>query len=155
MSVKMIELIQEKWREGLAPIVNGIQFADGKICQLESTSPESTENSKPTETKLETLKDKNEIQWAHYMELHFIEIHARGIRLCCGEGSMGGDGYVAAVDIKSNLLIWVAYFDYSNPFINVKLNNDSIVATNNSGDQWYFHIDHPELITVILFDRGS
>lgn len=148
MSLKIKQLIQEKWREGLAPVVNGILYADGKIFQIDRTCAQK-KILKPTETKLEALMAQSEVLWACYDELHSIDISFAGIRIACGEGSWGEDGYIAAIETKKNLLQWVGFFDYTNPFIGLKLQNNSVVATNNLGVMWRFQPEYPELITIV------
>ncbi len=63
--------------------------------------------------------------------------------LCCGEGSHGSDGFFARLDSNENL-IWVAFFEDSNPFHQVSQHQEQATFTSTSGVTVTVHMDEPE-----------
>jgi hypothetical protein len=70
-----------------------------------------------------------------------------GIVAIGGDTSMGNEGFVAATDLSKQLL-WIAFFDFSNPFVSVEFNETEILAKNNHRELWHFPIQHPSRITI-------
>ena len=52
--------------------------------------------------------------------------------LCCGEGAHGSEGFFARLD-PNERLVWVAYFEESNPFVNIKITDDHVTFETNLG----------------------
>ena len=65
-----------------------------------------------------------------------------------GSGDYGSDGFVALVDFNSKSLIWVAYFDCSNPFETITFSNDLLIARSTMNHSWEFPLKHPESLVV-------
>ena len=57
-------------------------------------------------------------------ELASCDYAVAGLRLVCGEGAMGSDGFVAAVRPSDGALAWVAFFDCSHPFSAISIVED-------------------------------
>jgi hypothetical protein len=141
------KFIQENWHRGRVPITNGIIFNNGtlyevnyneiiiqgvfgyevKVCNKKSTLSNNADLTYIYET--DSVKDDGRIY-------------------SCGEAAWGGDGYIACADMSTNDLIWVAFFEYSNPFTSMKLEGGRIKAKNNHGHIWSINIQNPIDITV-------
>ncbi|MDX1908876.1 MAG: hypothetical protein SF053_17705 [Bacteroidia bacterium] len=64
----------------------------------------------------------------------------------CGEGSYGGDGLVGL--IYEGEFLWMAFFDESNPFEHVSMDESFVYAENNHKQIWRFNIHDPTQITI-------
>lgn len=52
--------------------------------------------------------------------------------LCCGEGTLGAEGWVAKLDLNSGL-VWVVHFDDSNPFVELEVDGDRAHCLSSCG----------------------
>lgn len=59
---------------------------------------------------------------------------ALNLRAIVGEGAQGADGFIALFEGGS--LMWVAFFDFSNPFESVCICPPHVKAVNNLGELW-------------------
>jgi hypothetical protein len=64
-----------------------------------------------------------------------------------GEGALGGDGVVAVLGDQNNLP-WIAFFDWSNPFVSLRVEDRALEATSNLGHVWRFTLPIPQEIVV-------
>lgn len=149
----MKELIQQKWREELCPGLNGVLFASGELVLMECTllMEESVTQARVQPLARSTLNSAlefNENLWTFITELASCSWEKGNLRLSCGEGSMGSDGYVAAVRSDDERLVWVAFFDCSNPFQDIRVVDAEAVVVSTHGHVWRFPLEHPERVTV-------
>lgn len=63
--------------------------------------------------------------------------------LCCGEGSHGSDGFFARLNNNEDL-VWVAFFEDSNPFRQISQHQEQATFTSTSGVTVTVHLDEPE-----------
>jgi len=81
----------------------------------------------------------------------------RGQRIHAGETSEGSEGYVAVCLGNDDDLLWLAFFDFSNPFewdtLRIIDEQRFAVKTNHRAD-WTFSFDDPTNITVEKGDFG-
>ena len=63
-----------------------------------------------------------------------------------GEGSMGNEGFVAYAD-NHGKLIWLLFLDFSNPFWNIEIEGDNILATTELKCVFTIPIDSPEKLS--------
>lgn len=64
-----------------------------------------------------------------------------------GGGAWESDGFVAVLD-REDVLLWVAFFQSSEPFIRCERAEDRIHAVTIEGTLWSFPIAAPERVTV-------
>ncbi len=71
------------------------------------------------------------------------ELPSRSV-VSCGEGSQGGDGFIALCD-QSGALIYCVFSTTSNPFTNLVLSeqNTTVHAFTSSGVEWSFELGTP------------
>lgn len=93
----------------------------------------------------------DEDNWAYMNGLVELPIPDRDLLIQAGEGSWGGEGFVAVSRIADGRLIWIAHFDFSNPFVEVALENERIKAVSTYQDEWYFPLFKPEQVVVDKF----
>lgn len=143
------------WRRQRLPLIPGVFQADGRIVKLDVKSralPEpgrfAFDVSVSGETTLADLGRAPEELGNMTMLQRTVTDMNRNLSAYCGEGSWGGDGYIALVQADSNQPIWIAYFDESNPFVSVELSADCVIAVSNHGNRWSFPINAPEKVTV-------
>ncbi|MCE7082187.1 hypothetical protein [Streptomyces sp. ST2-7A] len=65
-----------------------------------------------------------------------------GGEICRGEGSYGSEGFFARMDEKGGL-IWVMYFEESNPFVGVSLIEGEAIFRSTSGVTVVIDIGNP------------
>lgn len=147
------ENIAYYWENDLCPIVNGIIFADGSIRQLNPKESSQQYYDIPEYSGIETidkLREKEEIGITNIYKRKPIQIAELNILIYCGDGSWGGEGFVAVCEKYEGreMLKWIAYFDYSNPMEKVEYIDSNIVAYSNLGHRWIFNIDRPQDVSV-------
>lgn len=74
-----------------------------------------------------------------------VDAEESHITVVIGEGSMGGDGFVAVVSSKNSRLQWLLFSGESNPFERVEVTRDGrVVATSTLEESWSIPIASPE-----------
>ncbi|XYH96308.1 hypothetical protein ACMHYB_52440 [Sorangium sp. So ce1128] len=58
--------------------------------------------------------------------------------LTCGGVEEAGAGYMAAEELPSRRLLWLAHFSFSGSFLKVKYGDDSLLADAEGGREWKF-----------------
>ncbi|MET0405404.1 MAG: hypothetical protein ABW123_23510 [Cystobacter sp.] len=146
-------LIQEKWQEELCLMTNGVLYSTGELilmeCALLTQDGKTHVRARPlARSTLDSVLEFNENPWTFVTELASCSSEEGNLRLSCGEGGMGADGYVAAIRTPDEQIEWIAFFDCSNPFCSVKISDGNAVAVSTHGHVWTFPINRPELLTV-------
>lgn len=146
-------IVQTAWKDESCPIINGIVFGTGLVKPLNVDFTHDTkgpryELSVGENTDVGILKKSNLLEWTYITQLFERVDDKRGIRLSCGEGGMGADGFVAVSKIQDDHLIWIAFFDCSNPFIKVDIYENMVVGVTTLDNAWSFPFDTPEKVTV-------
>lgn len=144
--------IQDLWAAGRIPIVSGIYFASGEVWKL------IADDGNDGATKLipgEVLDIDNicSNEGTSYTSIDSIfqavlQFDARNIRVFCGEGGYGGDGFVCVTE--NDAVLWIAFFEYSNPFVKAEQDDGYLIAYNNCGEEWRFPIDNPQVVSVTV-----
>ena len=138
------------------PIVDGIIFPDSTILLLDVTAA-----WKPTvkfkiqtasKTSIADLDRTGKLFWAGCSILDEYDDVQRSIKIVCGEGSYGSDGFLAVINWKTKSTIWMAYFTSSNPFCKVKTEDNQLVAISTIGCAWRFELENPTEVEVICHE---
>jgi hypothetical protein len=136
------------WLKGECPILNGVMFSDGSVECVEPYDQPRPAGAISLVGKGRTqLQSHIPLESTGLMPLCRCEDKAKGIVVTAGEAGMGSDGFVAVADL-SNQLQWIAFFDFSNPFISVEVSGDEVVSRNNLGETWRFPLAHPSAVRV-------
>ena len=62
----------------------------------------------------------------------------------------GTFGFVAVSRISDNYLVWLAFFLNSNPFSEIYLDHDRVIAITNLGAKYIFPVSEPEKVRVAV-----
>jgi hypothetical protein len=130
--------LNDSWNEEKVPVLNGVVFPDGRFVPMTFedgcliAQGESSWN--PDE-----LND----QWTYATELCRVSIPSMFLDVVAGEGGLGTDGVVIALDTRNNKVQWVLFMNNSNPFDQVKFVGDNIVLTSTLGHVWTIEKGNP------------
>lgn len=145
-------IIQENWRNGFIPQFIGLVVGNGKLISINQNY--NLDNF--TETKLEVL-DVSDIKSFPVSQKNFIEVTVMSkiinipnsnCQAIFGEGQMGNEGFVAVT--RDGLLIWSAFFTNSNPFYELNLVKNTLIAKSTHEIYWKFPMARPWDITLSL-----
>ena len=70
------------------------------------------------------------------------------IKILCGDGSLGGDGFVLAASVENNEIFWLVFLDDANPFLKLEYHNDFIIVINNLNEKWKFEISDKSNVRI-------
>jgi NAD(P)H-hydrate repair Nnr-like enzyme with NAD(P)H-hydrate epimerase domain len=73
----------------------------------------------------------------------------------CGEGSFGGDGFVAAVDSHTEQLRWLIFSTQANPLVQLRIEQSRLLVENNTGHLWRINLDEPLQITLQVLTNSD
>jgi len=135
------------------PGVNGIYYPDGSVQLLNVSEGNSTLNKYVInllgKATIKDLEDRNEItSWNDCAILFKKKFPDLNIEVLAGESDYGSDGFVAVFDGDCQQLNWVAFFDCSNPFKEVYIDGDCVVALSTNGLYWKFPLKSPANASV-------
>lgn len=129
------------------PLINGIIFPDETIqlldIQINKGIPKKYTIQTALKTSINILNNKRELYWTSCAILFRLIYQKYSIEIIVGEAGYGSDGFIGVIDLKSRKLIWLAFFDCSNPFDKVKVIKQEIYATSTLGYVWKFKIKNP------------
>lgn len=146
-------IIQAKWRDGYVLAVNGVTWGGGRVLLLECLTARGREGTRLSvaplaETTVDSILGFSPQRWTAVTELASCLDGSASLRFSAGEGSMGADGYVAATQVSDGSLLWVAFFDCSNPFLTVRIDGQRVIAVSSLDFEWSYPIDRPESVAV-------
>lgn len=152
--VNIEECIQEHWRQGEAPLIEALTFADGRIVLFRSATHSRGGSITSSiewlgDTTLEKVIEAQEPDLWFYVEpLCNIVVEQDDVCYLAGGGAMGNEGFIAAQQHSSGALLWVACFNHSNPFDSVQVAGAMLQVTNNRDEVWTIDLHNPSCITV-------
>ena len=134
------------------PTITGIIFPDGTIHRLDIRMDWKSSKKYTihvgSQTSIEGLREENELG-VNYCGINVTAIDKQhDIEVVAGEGNFGSDGFIAVVGLKTRKLIWLAFFESSNPFDKINIINEEIHATSTLNCVWKFKISSPIQCTV-------
>jgi len=146
-------VVQSHWQEDECLAVDGITFSDEKNILLKCVS--YLQDNKIgfhvhplAATNIDSILSYDPNLWASIDELDSRVISEEGLRISCGDGGFGSNGYVAC--LKGERVLWTAFLSSSNPFCQVTFEQNQIIALSTHNHQWIFPLDAPELVRVIV-----
>jgi hypothetical protein len=153
------DIIQKKWSGGFGLHVQGYVYGTGRVLlcdckKIKSGKSLSTSVSVAGESTLDSILASEEDPWVDLTECDSKNFEDKNIRLSCGEGAMGNEGYVAVSDLNTKRLIWMAFFTCSNPLTEIKFENETIIAENTYEQEWVFPVLNPEALTIRAAGAG-
>jgi hypothetical protein len=139
-------VIQDNWKQGLLPHFSGVVIGDGTMIAM---GENSFRIGGVLQHHVYPICESSISSFMKF-EHEFVEIEPRQNRVVahepdyyaiCGEGGMGNEGFVAV--IKGDSLIWSAFFTVSNPFYELRMQGNSIIATSTHDRFWKFPVSEP------------
>jgi len=145
------ELI-ERWRSGDVLHVDGIAFPSGVVTLMTSftmrTGTTIRCHAQPlADTSVASLLEYDESIWVPVTTLDSLG-WTPAIKIVCGEGPMGNEGFVAATEPQSNFPLWVLFSSHSNPFTALSREGDHIVAEAGYGQSWRIPVAEPTRFSI-------
>ncbi|HMK46979.1 MAG TPA: hypothetical protein VK436_10170 [Methanocella sp.] len=140
--------IESLWKAEKCPIVNGIIYPNGSVKLL---NPKYVDGFKRIPeysgiTTIKKLSETREVDFTYLIECECINVDVMNLKIYCGGAGLGGDGFVAVS--HDDELMWIAFFEYSNPMIKVEWKHSKVIAYSNVGDKWIFDVHNPEFVKV-------
>jgi hypothetical protein len=142
----------ELWAEEECPIADGIYFGNGEVILVPQIG---TMTLHPiVRTNISSIMEYCYNWKTTLISLFRIDDESLKIHIQCGEGSDGSEGFVSVESLSDGKLIWLAYFQSSNPFEHACVEADTIIATTNRKQVWSFPIKNPELVKASPIPPG-
>ncbi len=147
-------ILEEKWQSGFGLHIDGMVFADGRVVLCECVKLKRDGRSIPLaspigDSTLDSVLAYDDDPWVALTEMDRSEIAESNLRISCGEGAMGNEGYVAAAALDTGKLIWMAFFTCSNPFEALKFIDGEVIAENTYEQEWIFPLANPEKVRIL------
>jgi hypothetical protein len=132
--------------------VDGIVFASGRVVLLAGRTVRAGTRvrsvvSPLAESSIESILSYASEPWVPVTRLATVS-WSSDIRVECGEGAMGNEGFVAAVNTADNSLIWALFSSHSNPFVSVARDGDEVVVEGGYDQVWRLPFSAPEKFAV-------
>jgi hypothetical protein len=151
-------MIQHLWETRRWPVRSGIYFADENVVLLDISMPWETKDKKVSVSVLKSarLDDVNEFpapERTHLIQLCEQPYPELKLSVIGGEAAHGSEGFIAVTDLETGKLVWLAYFNSSNPFESVSVSQGLVTGVSNLGHKWNFPINQPETVKVFVEDK--
>ena len=142
--------IYKEWKNGRLPIINGIVYEDGSIewINIDYDSNYRRIINRGSNLSINDLISKSELHFSAISTCYQTENKTKGVTLYCGGGSYGSEGYVVLESNVESKLIWIAFFEESNPFEKIEFINDKIIVYNNLREKWSFDLKNPTNLSI-------
>lgn len=142
-------IVEHNWLSRRCPVLTGIFYPDDTVARLDVVEPYRAEGpSKIASHERIPLAKLGPLSWTQLAEIARTTDVDHNITVVAGEAGMGGDGFVAAMTASTGQLMWLAFFDCSNPFHAVAARMGSIAARSNLDVEWAFPVRRPEEVTT-------
>lgn len=157
MTTGTSSLVQRLWNRNECLYFSGVHYPDDSLVALrfERTSEVHVTSSVAEKISAADFASRDENL---RIDLVAEEFPAPGGRvILVGEGSGGSEGFVAVCSKEKANLIWLAFFDFSNPFEEGTfrmVDDQHFAARTNHQAEWLFSIDDPTRIVVTRGDFG-
>ena len=141
----------EQWRASRSPVLNGIAFPSGEICEIFFEWDSEAISYLIVDklfANLSVFQAEGVLQWVTIHKFLVAEDEGLDLRAYSGGGPLGEDGFVGVEDAKSAELKWLAFFELSNPFKAISFGDGVVEAVSTFDVMWTFPIEKPYEVTV-------
>ncbi len=134
MSEKSRFDLKTEWDAGRCPIVEGLISGEGRVKDMNVEWVRDASGRLALWVRaagwssLLELVPNGKLQWTGVIPLCTASDVDRNLRVVCGEGGLGCDGFVAVIRSDLDEILWIAFFTQSNPFEVVQLAEDCVMA---------------------------
>lgn len=128
MNLKYTDIIQVQWANNYLLGINSISYGNGLVTLLSVYSSCNTANGvnhgleyrvfPKADTTIDSIIKYNDDPWTE-IQVYSSPVTDGKLTYICGEGSMGNEGFVAA--INNDGLVWSLFSTESNPFNSLEL----------------------------------
>lgn len=124
--------LSELWKKEECPLVEGVIFNDGTVIEFNITNSTSgkLQFEEIGRTQIVEILKQDSGNYKNLYHSTTQQVH-QSYKYMAGEGSWGGDGYVACLDLNTNNVLWIFTSDRINPIISLEFSNNKIIAKNN------------------------
>ncbi len=142
-------LLIAQWSSSWAPVVNGVVQRDGRVHRIRA---HDAPRGLPLQLAAAGACDLGaipELIWTYVSPFAYVTDLQTGLVAIVGDGAMGADGFVAVQSgADPETLLWVACFDFSNPFESARFDAGLLKVRNNLDEEWHFDLDEPWNVAV-------
>lgn len=125
-------MIQELWLDEKTLIFNGVVKRSGEMYRIDDQASSSSGNVQPENSFDQFLKNQPDDVAGITPITDYVLPETEG-RIVCGEGSWGGDGFIASVD-KYDELRWIFFSSEINPITRIiQADKHEILAQSSLG----------------------
>jgi hypothetical protein len=140
--------LEHALKHGACPILNGLLYPDGSVLLVDSLPSGPGAPTFGPRTSLDALDATEPLEWTTVGTLAEAVSPDGSYSAVGGEGGMGGDGFVAVTAAADKRLLWVAFFEDSNSFEEIRFDGGDVVARSNLGREYRFPVTAPERLVV-------
>jgi hypothetical protein len=132
------------------PIVQSIIFPNGDLLRFERSVDVNEKPENINFSDKSTIDDFFEQNSEDYISHCYTTISTENNDYIAyaGEGSWGGDGIIYVVKKSDNQLVWFLFSDKSNPFIEIKIKENTVIAVSTLNECWTIPINSPENLKI-------
>lgn len=84
------------------------------------------------------MAETEPLDWTSCAVLTQLIGESASLEILAGESDWGSDGFVAVLERNTRQLVWLAWFDCSNPFARLAVHGEVLEATSTLGCTWTF-----------------
>lgn len=140
--------LEQAWEQRWCPMVNGLLYPDGTVVPVTVWPGETGAPAVGPRRRLTEVAGSGPIRWTTLGPLVRAVSADRTFIAAAGDGGQDGDGFVALMGGPQKSLVWLAFFDDSQPFEEVWFDGDAVVARTSAGRELCFPIGAPERLVV-------
>lgn len=129
-------------------MVNGLLYPDGTVVPVTVWPGATGAPAVGPRRRLTELAGSGPIRWTTLGPLVRAVSPDRSFIAAAGDGGRDGDGFVALLGGPEKSLVWLAFFDDSQPFEEVRFEGGDVVARTTTGRELRFPVDAPERLVV-------
>lgn len=146
-------LVAKFWMNELCPYYDLIMFGNGLVCELKFSFDSINVDVIPKQWIVATslnVPGINQNFNEGFSTLCSFEYSPADILISAGECcSHGSNGFIAVVSNFSGGMVWLAFFTLSDPFYEVLLEGNTVIAKSTSGNIYYLNLYEPQQIKVV------
>jgi hypothetical protein len=151
------QIVAKLWRESSCLRISGIYRPDDTVARLDFRKvSEDTVQSFVVETR--SVADVLSEDPENRSHLFVADVEGpAGTRISAGATNEGSEGFVAVSSDRDSTLLWLAFFDFSNPFERGTLrviDGERFSVRTNCDARWTFSLADPTNVRVTKGECG-
>ena len=148
----MTKSVQNRWTDRELPGIDCLLKSDGSVVILNCYCSEQDNNISHyaiplCETTIHSLEKYDNDIWSEIQSFISKQDTISGEIYYAGEGAMGNEGFIACCNSDEQLK-WALFFCHSNPFYELELSKDKILAYSSYDLKYEIDRFSPEYIKI-------